>query len=792
MPPDRDTRDILIPATGSVRKVRQPYYGKSWALVIGINNYQTVSPLLNARNDAEAVARVLRDLYAFEEIHALYDQQATRDTILRWLRDELPDKTDENDRVIIFFAGHGTTLKNRQGHIVGGYLIPFIAKDEPTLYANFIDMDDLRKACHHMPAKHVFIILDCCFSGVAAVAARAAPPSPKSIDDVYLQRITERNAYQILTAGASDELAADSGLRPGHSAFTGALLQGLEGAADHNEDGLITASALATYVAPLVSRETAHAGGQGQTPFFNYLDGSGEGDWVFLLPEQERKVQPVSLPPELHESTRSPLPWVREGAARQLARFLEGDKEGLALAAHIALQGMRDDDSRQVSMVVDEILNAYAEAHQEAIVLENLLETVKAHWHDPSQEAMLAHRWQAATPDERHQATVYLIERGCRMVTLNGEETARSGLRTALHLWGRSGVALEHGETLDLLLEHIYASPHRKVGIARDFHAPADILKELAEDEDADVRRGTAANPNTPAYILEKLARDEDVRVRMDAASNPNISASILKELLLDEYYDVSSNAAANPNMPAGNLKKLAKDDDVRVRWITAGSPNLPADILEELAKDEDVRVRIGAASNPNMLASTLKKLAKDEDYTVRWTAAANPNMPDATLKELVKDEFFYVRWNAAANPNMSADILKELAEDEDADVRGGAAANPNTPAYILRSLAKDGYYDVRDEIASNPNTPADILEELLEEMAKDEDFRIRWITAANPNTSAYILEKLARDEDGRVRIDAAANPNTPAYILERLAKDEDVSVRIGAAENPRTCLEWL
>ena len=81
----------------------------------------------------------------------------------------------------------------------------------------------------------------------------------------------------MLTAGASDQLVADSGSQPGHSAFTGALLDGLKGRADLNNDGITSASDLANFVKAKVIRESAAASSV-QTPYFNYLSGSGQGN----------------------------------------------------------------------------------------------------------------------------------------------------------------------------------------------------------------------------------------------------------------------------------------------------------------------------------------------------------------------------------------------------------------------------------------------------------------------------------------------------------------------------------
>lgn len=267
-------------------------YEQSWAVVIGINDYDGEhATLSNAVNDAREVARVLREDFGFDHVFTLYDQQASQKELLGWLLDKLPGnispdetKTEArigpNDRLIIFFAGHGTTQRSEAGHL-RGYLIPQDARQG--YYSDYIKMSEIRETCGYILAKHILIILDCCFSGVAAVRSMVSPASsPHILTDAYIKHITERKAWQIMTAGAKDELAADSGTRPGHSAFTSVLLAGLEGFADHNNDQIITATDLANYIKPEVIRQTTLHGGAGQSPFFNYLAGSEQGDFVFV------------------------------------------------------------------------------------------------------------------------------------------------------------------------------------------------------------------------------------------------------------------------------------------------------------------------------------------------------------------------------------------------------------------------------------------------------------------------------------------------------------------------------
>ncbi len=272
------------------------YYDKSWALVIGINDYKEgFNRLNNARNDAEAIADVLKNTFRFDQVITLLDSQATREAIIEWLRDELPSKVGFNDRLIIFFAGHGTTQKmpgTREVRV--GYLIPQDAR--PQKYSDNIDMEELRRACGLIPAKHIFIILDCCFSGVAAVMARGSLPLQEEIrNSEIVKSFTEKSAWQILTAGDVDEQVADSGLRPGHSAFTSAVLDGLDGGADLDGDLIITASDLISHVKKRVISETKREGARGQAPIGNYMVGGDlGGEFVFLLRDKRKEKRALS------------------------------------------------------------------------------------------------------------------------------------------------------------------------------------------------------------------------------------------------------------------------------------------------------------------------------------------------------------------------------------------------------------------------------------------------------------------------------------------------------------------
>ena len=141
----------------------QPFYERSHALVIGINAYDPgLPPLQTAVQDAEAVARVLEEDLSFE-VALLRDQEATRDAILENINSTLT-RAKPDDRVCIYFAGHGATRQTARGDAVG-LLVPYGSRQGE--YHRLIEMDYLVDLSKYLAAKHILFVLDACFSGLA-------------------------------------------------------------------------------------------------------------------------------------------------------------------------------------------------------------------------------------------------------------------------------------------------------------------------------------------------------------------------------------------------------------------------------------------------------------------------------------------------------------------------------------------------------------------------------------------------------------------------------------------------
>ncbi|HEY6251411.1 MAG TPA: polysaccharide deacetylase family protein [Candidatus Angelobacter sp.] len=265
-----DTRGVQ---TVALPKSSEPPYRESWAAVIGIDEYQKWPKLRYAANDAKAVRDLLVEKYKFKpnNVFLLLNQEATRQNILSLLGDKLAnvDMVKREDRVFVFYAGHGATRKLPSGRDLG-YIIPVDA-DLTNYQGQAISMTNFQDIAEAIPAKHLLFVMDSCYSGLALTRGGGLSPSAN-----YLQEITRRMAREMFTAGGADEQVADNGPN-GHSVFTWTLLQALDGRADLNGDGVITGTELAAYVAPAVS-SLSH-----QTPAFGNMPGSEGGDFIFDL-----------------------------------------------------------------------------------------------------------------------------------------------------------------------------------------------------------------------------------------------------------------------------------------------------------------------------------------------------------------------------------------------------------------------------------------------------------------------------------------------------------------------------
>lgn len=252
---------VLSPLVASAQLGKpEGLYYKSWAVVIGIENYLVAPKVEHARDSAKAVGDALRAL-GFDEVVEVYDKDASFKRLTGLLNDTLPRKIGRQDRLVIYFAGHAGTTLDMHGKELG-YLVPWDA--QPTNATKAITLDQLKDFSRRVMSKHVLFLLDTGVSGW-----EVTPPQQLSLEGrVAPEAETEKRAVQILTAGGKGE-SIDRQASP--DAFARAIIAGLQGAADADQNGWLMASELAAFVARAVEEKAA-----GQHPQFARLDGDGD------------------------------------------------------------------------------------------------------------------------------------------------------------------------------------------------------------------------------------------------------------------------------------------------------------------------------------------------------------------------------------------------------------------------------------------------------------------------------------------------------------------------------------
>jgi len=144
--------------------------------------------------------------------------------------------------------------------------------------------------------------------------------------------------------------------------------------------------------------------------------------------------------------------------------------------------------------------------------------------------------------------------------------------------------------------------------------------------------------------ILEKLSKIPYWVIRWMVAANPNCSVNILSNLSNDGDDDVKEAVITNSKCSVEILEKLSKNP--RFKHVIIKLPHCPIKMLEE-ESDGGFFIREKVAANSSCPVEILEKLSKDQFWEVRCKVAKNVNCPKYVLKELSEDKDIDVRYAA-------------------------------------------------------------------------------------------------------------------------------------------------
>ena len=237
-------------------------YYKSWAIIIGIENYVLAPPIPGAISDAKKVTEAFRRL-GFDEVIEFYDKEASSRRLHQLLDDMLPRKVGRMDRLVIFYVGHAGLMQDSEGQD-RAYLVPFDAQVNNVTKS--ITVEHLKEFTRRSASKHTLLILDAPVFGWETTE----PPGLSMEGRMAPESDTDRRAVQVISAAGSKGEAAVRFERS--SRFVEALLAGLSGSADLDGNGWLMASELGAY---LVRQVEAASNGM-QRPASLRIDGDGD------------------------------------------------------------------------------------------------------------------------------------------------------------------------------------------------------------------------------------------------------------------------------------------------------------------------------------------------------------------------------------------------------------------------------------------------------------------------------------------------------------------------------------
>ena len=283
-------------------------YDQSHALIIGNINYTNWSRLPGVAKDVTEVSKALEqngfNVIVKENLNKSQTDKAISEFISKY-------GNNVENRVLIYYAGHGHTIKTSWGSELG-YIVPIDAPkpfgNEGQFQSKSIEMSQFEIYAKRIQAKHSLFMFDACFSG----ALFRSEPVPVAISGK-----TKKHVRQFITSGSADQEVPDE------SVFRKLFVNALTTSdADNYKDGYLTGSELGYYLQVQVANFSHNS----QNPQYGKIKvfELSQGDFVFILPKKENNKQNNNtvINTKIEEEDIAPLVTVGN---LQITNYLQGD-----------------------------------------------------------------------------------------------------------------------------------------------------------------------------------------------------------------------------------------------------------------------------------------------------------------------------------------------------------------------------------------------------------------------------------------------------------------------------------
>src|SRR5262249_51729978 len=221
------------------------------------------------------------------------DEAATGDAMRHLVTDDLAQLSPD-DSLVVFFAGHGHTHTADFGDtsVKTGCVVPVDgARPRGHLSASWLRLDAWLSDIARRPPRHILVLIDACHSGVALGALhkwRDDGPEPAT----ELAALQARRSRRVITSALDDQRAMDGGPYPGHSLFTGCLIEAFSGGLAEGGRRVTTGRELGLYL----QRRVRSFPPSTQIPDFGTFELDDRGDLVIPVLGDAGLVDPRTGP----------------------------------------------------------------------------------------------------------------------------------------------------------------------------------------------------------------------------------------------------------------------------------------------------------------------------------------------------------------------------------------------------------------------------------------------------------------------------------------------------------------
>ncbi|MBA7589490.1 hypothetical protein ES708_31575 [subsurface metagenome] len=251
----------------------------SVAVIFGVENYTDLPPAPFARNDAEIIKEYFRKRLGIEQVVIYTNEQVSGfvfDNVFNPDYGELQKAVLKGQSdLFVFYSGHGVPSKDGENI----YLFPFDGK-VARLETQGYNLNKLYENLEKLEARSITVFIDACFSGASKASEKIKSENLVSMKGVKIVAKTRQPwltnpNFSVFASSSAEETSlgfdqSKTGL------FTYYLCAGMQGEADEDKDGKITAGELKNYVTENVVNMSKKIMGL-QTPKFH-----GNEDMVLI------------------------------------------------------------------------------------------------------------------------------------------------------------------------------------------------------------------------------------------------------------------------------------------------------------------------------------------------------------------------------------------------------------------------------------------------------------------------------------------------------------------------------